>query len=491
MADREREAHLVARRIQALRGTPFLDRDGKVGRLSYRDMVVLLRSTREAAPEYAEVLRRRGIPVYAELRSGYFASREVKDVLCLFQVLENMRQDIPLAAVLRSPLFGEALSDADLAAIRMARPDLEFHAAVRAYGQGDRGQGTGDSRVAGRGSRVERQQQSTRDSRLGETAGDRRGETTGDGGRDVEADDVLRCKVAERLERLDRWRGEARLRPLAEVIAGIYEETGLLEYVTLLDGGVQCRANLVSLYERARQFGQFSRQGLRRFVAFVSEMIRAGRETTAPTAVGEAQDVVRIMSIHAAKGLEFPVVFVGDLARKFNDLDFNGAIVLDRQGVLGIEARDPQRMLRSDTLVKLLAAGRVRRQNRAEELRVLYVAMTRARERLVLVGTGPKPAERLEEARLLWGQWPGPLPRHVVRYAKCPLDWIVAAGAGEAAASGEAAAIVTHSREETDAWQIADQVERLDSGKVLAALDGKTARTAEVRQVIAEAERYV
>ena len=171
------------------------------------------------------------------------------------------------------------------------------------------------------------------------------------------------------------------------MISAIYQETGILEYVTLLRDGPQCRANLMSLYERARQFGQFSRQGLRRFVTFITEMIRSGREASTPTAVSEAQDVVRIMSIHASKGLEFPVVFLADLARRFNDLDFTSSIVLDREGTLGIEARDPDRLVSSDTLVKLLAASRVRKQSRAEGLRVLYVAMTRAKERLILVGT--------------------------------------------------------------------------------------------------------
>ncbi len=443
LAAREKEAYLIARRIQQLKESAGL---------SYSNMVILLRSTQTSAPVYADTLRRYGIPVYAELRSGYFASREIKDMLCLLQVLENMRQDIPLAAVLRSPLFGPPLCDADLADMRLARPDLEFHQAVRAYTQGG-------------------------------------------------ANATLRHTVARQLDRLDRWRNEARLKPLAEVIASIYQETGLLEYVTLLRDGPQCRANLSSLYERARQFGQFSRQGLRRFVSFVMEMIRSGQEATTPTAVSQAQDVVRIMSIHASKGLEFPVVFLADLARQFNDMDFKSAIVLDRAGTLGIEARAPQRMVRSDTLIKLLAAGRVRRQSRAEELRVLYVAMTRAKERLILVGTPRRKAsEWLEECRQFWRDWAGPLPRYLVRYANCPLDWVVPALAAKEHAdephlfdwreakeptgtTGQsAAALLVYPRQVTDTWQIAEPAARLSSAQVLAALDDKAGKSPQQAQ---------
>ncbi len=440
LRDREKEAFLVASRIKEMLGQPYFD--GKRTRpLTYRDMVILLRSTSTAAPVYNEVLRGMGIPVYAELRSGFFASREIQDMLCLLQVLENMRQDIPLAAVLRSPLLGEALCDADLADIRLARPAAEFCEAVRWYAESG-------------------------------------------------PDDVLRKKVASRLDTLDRWRGEARLRPLAELVAEIYRQTGILEYVTLLPDGRQGRANLLGLYERARQFGQFSRQGLRRFVGFVTEMIQAGRESNAPTAVSEAQDVVRIMSTHASKGLEFPVVFLADLGRRFNDTDFQGAIVLDREGTLGMEARDPERMLRSDTLIKLLAAGRVRRQNRSEELRVLYVAMTRAKHRLVLVGTTrTRAGEWLEQERDLWKDYDGPLPRYLVRHAGCPLDWIVPALAtpeagipslfawrdAEQPVAGRGTdplAVFLYPAEATRTWRCAEQADRPDSRRVLAALVG-------------------
>jgi ATP-dependent helicase/nuclease subunit A len=446
MQDRQKEAYLIARRIRQLIGAEFQD-GGKLGRLQYRHMVILLRGTQTTAEVYTNVLRQCGIPVYAELRSGYFASREIKDMLSLLAVLENMQQDIPLAAVLRSPLFGEALCDADLANLRIARQDLDFHQTVRWYAESG-------------------------------------------------PDAALRHKVGQHMDRLERWRAEAQVRPLAEVIASIYQATGLLEYATLLSDGMQCRANLLSLYERARQFGQFSRQGLRRFVTFVHEMIKSGRETGTPTAVNEAQDVVRIMSIHASKGLEFPVVFLADLARKFNDRDFNSSVVLDREGTLGIEARDPQRMLRSDTLVKLLASRKVRQQNRAEELRVLYVAMTRARERLILVGTRKKdPVGWLEEQRQLWGAWQGQLPRYLVRYASCPLEWLIPALAAKESpdsphlfdwkevqpdtsdgngtyTSASSPAVFVYPANTIDTWRIVNPSGHYNSAQILAELPG-------------------
>jgi len=433
---REKEALLIARRIEQLVGTPILDDDGERP-LRYRDIVVLLRSTRNAAETYAQTLQRCGIPVYAELRSGYFESRPIKDMLSLLEVLENMQQDIPLAAVLRSPVLGQALSDADLAEIRLARPDLPFHQAVTAYA------------LSG-------------------------------------PDEALRCRLGKRLETLRCWRQAARTRPLAEVIARIYEETGLLEYITMTDDGLQGRANLVHLYERARQFGTFTRQGLRRFILFAREMIRSGREATAPTAVSEAEDVVRIMSIHASKGLEFPVVFLADLANKFNDQDSQGPIVMDRDGWLGIEARDPQRMVKSETLIQHLAARSVRKQGRAEELRVLYVAMTRAKERLVLTGT-PKTdaAEWVGRQRQLWQDSCGPLPRYLIRHGSSPLHWLVpvlAAAPADLVDWQEAPeptaptartpiAVVVYRGEDHETWQIARPAERPNRTEILSALD--------------------
>jgi len=383
----QREALLIATRIKQMVAGPPAERlhiheknDGQWQKrpAEYRDIVVLLRSPRHAAETFVEVFSRCGIPSYAEIASGYFESREVKDMLSLLEVLENMQQDIPLAAVLRSPLLGEPLTDADLAKIRTAQPDLPFHKAVTHY------------------------------------------EMFGD-------DADLRKRVSERLGMIRRWRQEAKARPLAEVIADIYRTTGFVEYVSMLDGGIQRRANLLNLYERARQFATFSRQGLRRFVKFVREMIRSGREIATTSALPEAANVVRIMSIHASKGLEFPVVFVADLGRKFNDSDIRNSIVVDRDGLLGLEAVDPDRMQRTNTLPRLIAQERLRRKSRAEEMRVLYVAATRAKERLILVGTVARKDldDWFSAQEELWSRHAGPLPRWTIRRANNYLDWVI------------------------------------------------------------------
>lgn len=386
----EREALLAGRRILELTGltdghTPMMifekndDPDGPPLRprpIELRDIVILLRATKAKANHFERVLRNMGIAVYADLTTGYFTSLEVQDALSLLQLIDNERQDIPMAAVLRSPILEAPLNETQLAEIRLHAPDLPFCQAVHRYS---------------------------------------------DDGPDPE----IRERLNRLLANLDRWRGQLRRQPLSDVLWQILTETGYWAYVGGLRNGVQRRANLIRLHERARQFGRFARQGLHRFIRFIEELDKRGRDIGIAPAVGEADNVVRIMSIHRSKGLEFPVVILPDLGKRFNLQDLRGPILFDRQRFIGLHVVDLEQGVRYPTLSSLAAADEIGRQIRAEELRILYVAMTRAREHLILLGTMPLSGidQHRQRGRIATD---GVLPIDLVG-ATTLLDWLVPA----------------------------------------------------------------
>lgn len=380
----EREAHLIAARIRQIVGSDGAPgkqvmHDGPDGLQAkpacYGDIVILLRAMRFKAEQFAQVLRQFDIPVYAQSGSGFFASVEVKDVLALLNVLDNQRQDIPLAALLRSPLAKMPEPESNLARIRLAYPGgaqgMPFHEAVFRYATEQRN----------------------------------------------ELADWLNCFFKD----LQSWRDAAHRRPLADVLWQIYQKTGYLAFVSGLQDGPQRVANLIELYERAAQFGNFQHQGLSRFLSFLHAL--EDQVDPAPAAVAsEAQNVVRIMSVHRAKGLEFPIVFLPDLGKKINLSDSRGHILLDRAGGLGMSVVDQQKQCRYPSLGLSLVQERLRRQELSEELRVLYVAATRAREHLIMIGTCSKKTEDRWDAE--WTGHGGKLPADVVLSANTMLDWI-------------------------------------------------------------------
>lgn len=366
----EREAYVIADRIESCVKAGY----------AYRDIVILLRSLQARAGLLVRTLARRGIPAYTDVSGGFFEAVEVQDVLCLLMVLDNEQQDIPLASILRSRLFGSPLTDSELVQIRTSKLGREatvpFHAAVRAY-------------VA-------------------------------------HGESVSLCeRLADILHRIGAWRQRARRRVLAEVLWEIYEESGYLAHVSGLRDGTQRRANLVRLHEYARQFGEFRRQGLGRFLQFI-EGIRDARQDLEPGIVSSgSDDVVRIMSIHRSKGLEFPVVILGELGKRFNLTDARGPVLHDRQLGLGLEAVDETHRIRYPTLPHVMVAQAIEREALAEEIRVLYVGLTRAKDRLILVGT--KSHAKVNAWRERYQNHPGPLSLTDRQSATCMLDWIAQA----------------------------------------------------------------
>jgi ATP-dependent helicase/nuclease subunit A len=402
----QREAILIAQQIQKLMGKAggkpmcVMER-GKDGEMRprpirYGDIVILLRSMRFKGEDYAEVLRRSDIPVHSESGSGYFESMEVADMLALLKVLDNRAQDIPLAAVLRSPIAALPEPEDALARIRLAYPDktIPFHHGVVRYAS--------------------------------------------------EKEDELAAKLRDVLAQLDHWRLMAQRRPLAELIWDVYDSTGYLAFCAGLRDGEQRKANLIDLHDRARQFGSFQRQGLARFLSFL-DSLRDESDLGPPPVVSEGEDVVRIMTIHHSKGLEFPVVFLPDLGKKINLQDCSGSILIDRDAYLGMDVVDESRQVRYPSLASTLVSNRLRRQSMAEELRVLYVAMTRAKEHLVLIGTAKEGVDESWRAR--WTGHEGAMPADAVLGAMSMLDWL-----GPVAAMSDAMQIVAHNSEEVRDW---------------------------------------
>jgi len=405
----EREALLIARRIREIVGlegsapTHVMARgkDGLKPRPArFSDIVVLLRSMKHKAERYAAVLRDSGISVHFDSGSGYFESVEVADMLSLLELLDNRKQDIPLAAVLRSSIANLSAPEDAMARIRALYPagdDIAFHEAVSRY------------------------------------AADR--------------DDQIAKDVRQFLEQLDHWREAARQRPLGEVIWRIYRETGYLAFVSGLANGEQRVANLMHLHERATQFAKFQRQGLSRFLRFLRELEEQS-DAALPSIASDAQDVVRIMSVHRSKGLEFPIVILPDLGKSINLSDCQGSILVDRAGGLGMAVVDEHKCCRYPSLALALVKNRLRRAAMAEELRVLYVAMTRAKEHLMLIGTCREGSAEKWSSR--WSGHQGPLPPDVVQDGRTMLDWL----GPLAFATVDTFITTTYSEQDVKAWPL-------------------------------------
>ena len=338
------EGKLIARRIREMRGEGeerplhlFDKKTGTYGPPAYRDMVILLRSYKNCAPVILEELQRFGIPAYAELATGYFAATEVEVMLSLLKVIDNPYQDIPLAAVLRSPLVG--IRGEEMAQIRIAAPSAPYYEAVKAFVSS-------------------------------ETA--------------VEFD-LLKRKIHLFLEQLSRWQEKGQQESLGALIWQLYNESGYYDMLGGMPGGRQRQANLRALYDRARQYEATSFRGLSRFLNFVERLRERGGDLGAARALGEQEDVVRIMTVHKSKGLEFPVVFVAGLSRKFNMQELGRNFLLHKELGFGPKFIDPELRITYPTLPWHALKKRLRLELLAEEMRILYVALTRAEQKLILV----------------------------------------------------------------------------------------------------------
>jgi ATP-dependent helicase/nuclease subunit A len=338
LEETEKEARLIAHQLRELVAGGHKIRDEEKGnerRVEWRDMAVLLRAPANKAEGYAKEFERAGVPLVVE-RAGFYDCTEIADLLNLLSLLDNPLQDVPAIAVLHSPLVGLSLDE--LATIRLAAKNVHFWTAL--------------NRVQSLESKVQ--------SRLTE-------------------------RVTVFLERFSRWRQLARQASLSQCLETVLAETHYAEWLRSRPRGAQRQANVERFLGLAQQFDQFQRQGLFRFLKFIEAQQTADAEPEVAAAMEE--NAVRLMSIHQSKGLEFPVVVVADLAKPFNEQDLRGEIIFDEAFGVCPRVKPPHTGRRYPSLPHWLAQRHQRQEQRGEELRLFYVAMTRARDTLILTAT--------------------------------------------------------------------------------------------------------
>jgi ATP-dependent helicase/nuclease subunit A len=376
LEETDKEARLLGLRLRALRagGFPVWDEAAAGFRpVRWSDMAILLRAPAAKADSFAKEFARLGIPLQVS-RGGFYQNLEISDLLCLLQLLDNPLQDIPLLAVLRSPLVGLSLDE--LARIRLALLKAPFWTAIQHWARG------------GQAPRAER----------GDNAGPEPPEASGQakrpevGGRPAEQGLETFRKVSLFLERFNRWRRLARQVSLSRCLDTVLAETHYADWLLTQPRGQQRYANVERFLALAEQFDQFQRQGLFRFLRFIEAQQAA--QTEPDVTLVNLEDSVRLVSIHQSKGLEFPVVAVGDLGKRFNLAELQAPLVLDEQYGLCPQIKPPNTGTRYPSLPYWLARRRQTLESLGEELRLLYVALTRARDALLLTATiSPKEFE--------------------------------------------------------------------------------------------------
>lgn len=374
------EAKIVAEEIRHLMKTqPVTDKaTGELRAARYSDIVILLRSLSGWADSLVEVLNGNGIPAHTVSSTGYFSTVEVQTVLSMLRLLDNPRQDIPMAAVLRSPMAG--LTDEELAVLRLEDGSVPFHEAVLELAEG---------------LYEEDGQKEISDSEADSEADQKQGRNA-DGKKEDDIETTAHRKLLKFYKKYRQLRQLVPDTPIHELIEIILRETGYGHYVAAMPAGSRRTANLNMLLEKAVAYEKTSYKGLFHFVRYIDELQKYDVDFGEADMVGENEDVVRIMSIHKSKGLEFPIVIVSGMGKNFNKQDTRSKMVLHPELGIGLDYMDGKKRIKSPTIAKKAIAKQIELENLGEELRVLYVALTRAKEKLILTGTLKDAAEKLE-----------------------------------------------------------------------------------------------
>lgn len=374
------EAKIVAEEIRHLMKTqPVTDKaTGELRAARYSDIVILLRSLSGWADSLVEVLNGNGIPAHTVSSTGYFSTVEVQTVLSMLRLLDNPRQDIPMAAVLRSPMAG--LTDEELAVLRLEDGSVPFHEAVLELAEG---------------LYEEDGQKEISDSEADSEADQKQGRNA-DGKKEDDIETTAHRKLLKFYKKYRQLRQLVPDTPIHELIEIILRETGYGHYVAAMPAGSRRTANLNMLLEKAAAYEKTSYKGLFHFVRYIDELQKYDVDFGEADMVGENEDVVRIMSIHKSKGLEFPIVIVSGMGKNFNKQDTRSKMVLHPELGIGLDYMDGKKRIKSPTIAKKAIAKQIELENLGEELRVLYVALTRAKEKLILTGTLKDAAEKVE-----------------------------------------------------------------------------------------------
>ena len=336
LADIEVEARIVSKRIKDLLEEEIFDaRIDGYRKIDYKDIVVLLRTTKNWAETFLEAFIREGIPAYADANTGYFEAIEVNMFLNLLRVIDNKRQDIPLLSVMRSPI-GDFTTE-ELINIRIPYKSGTYYDAIEKY--------------------------------------------------ILQNEDVLKNKLVSFIEKINIWSNEARYIKIDQFIWKLFMDTGYYYYVGAMPSGLQRQANLRILFDRAGQFEKTSIKGLFNFIKFIEKLQGSKGDMGAAKILGENDNVVRIMSIHKSKGLEFPVVIAAGMGKNFNLRDTSADVLLHKDLGLGPKFVDPNLRTYRDTIAKLAMKDQIKIESLSEEMRILYVAFTRPKDKLIAVGS--------------------------------------------------------------------------------------------------------
>ncbi len=376
------EAAMIASRIKSLMKTmTVIDADTKEERpLQYRDCAILLRSVSGVSGTYLKVLQAAGIPSYSTQREGYFAASEVTAVLDYLRVLDNPLQDIPLTAVLFSPMGGFTASE-------LAR--------IRTFGSGS------FSRLA----------------REYAESGDHTG---------------LRDRLSAFFARIDCFREKIPYTPVNALIREILEVTGFGVYAAAMPGGEQRAANLEMLVDKARSFEKKGDKGLFLFIRYIEQMQKTGVDFGEAGICSGGTDAVPVISVHKSKGLEYPVVFLAGCGKQFNKTDLNAPVLLHYDHGIGIDAKNAAGFSVKKTMYKKAVRLEAEKDLCGEELRILYVALTRAKDKLIITGTVPDLTKAAADCARQKSRWKGTIPATDLLRAKGFMEWIFMALAGDA-----------------------------------------------------------
>lgn len=372
------EAKFVANKIQELLNSNYMVFDKKQGyrKIRPKDIVILLRATSNLSPIYEKELSDLELPVFSDTSGTYLDTVEIQTILSVLKIIDNPLQDIPLVVVLRSSICN--FTDNDLITIRLTDRNCNFYEALiktRLICDGD-----------------------------------------------------LKNKIESFLEKLEKWKSISQYMPLDEFIWQIYLDTGYYQYVGLLPNGAMRQANLKTLFEKAKQYEKASFKGLFNFIQFIDKLKKQNGDLASAKLIGENEDVIRIMSIHKSKGLEFPVVFLCNSHKKFNMQDLNDNILLHQDIGFGPTIMDTTRKTKYSSIAKDAIKLKMKQETLSEEQRILYVALTRAKEKLYITGRSKDFTKYVQDKNKVLEMYESEnikLDAKLMKKANSYLDWIM------------------------------------------------------------------
>lgn len=372
------EAKFVANKIQELLNSNYMVFDKKQGyrKIRPKDIVILLRATSNLSPIYEKELSDLELPVFSDTSGTYLDTVEIQTILSVLKIIDNPLQDIPLVVVLRSSICN--FTDNDLITIRLTDRNCNFYEALiktRLICEGD-----------------------------------------------------LKNKIESFLEKLEKWKSISQYMPLDEFIWQIYLDTGYYQYVGLLPNGAMRQANLKTLFEKAKQYEKASFKGLFNFIQFIDKLKKQNGDLASAKLIGENEDVIRIMSIHKSKGLEFPVVFLCNSHKKFNMQDLNDNILLHQDIGFGPTIMDTTRKIKYSSIAKDAIKLKMKQETLSEEQRILYVALTRAKEKLYITGKSKDFTKYVQDKNKVLEMYESEnikLDAKLMKKANSYLDWLM------------------------------------------------------------------